>query len=115
MDNLAIKCKVCDNGSLKQTSVYKTSKPIAIMGYILMIPSALVLGVTTLITFGGMLMSASDKTSDPTVKGGVAALGIGVWLVIAFICLPTFIVGFLLRLKKSVLKCDTCGSVIAQQ
>ncbi len=100
-----IKCKVCDGGELKPASVYKTSKLLAIMGYLLMIPSALILAFLTLIVIVGIVQN----------NAGGAVFGIGIAIVIGFICLPVFIVGFLLRMKRSVLKCNACGSVVNRE
>ena len=78
------------------------SLPVVIIGYILLIPS--VIGtVLCAIAVNGMM---NDKDS-------AANLGVGFFTVIGVACFVSGLLGYLLVMKKTVLRCTFCGAVVS--
>jgi hypothetical protein len=106
---VAIKCKTCDVGTLTQRRVHRMSGIVVFIGYILLIPS--VIGILTGVVM--IVAGAGSGGSHPTnaaATGAAIAGGVGVFLIIA--SLVGGLLGWLLVMKKTVLKCDRCGATI---
>jgi hypothetical protein len=166
MPQAPIKCKVCEGGELKRTTVYRMSTPVVMIGYIFLAPSILgmLLGVLLMVGMGKASVDVSSQTNQQiasdlqaknipdqivtavkdgksesemdltsltsdqknlvhaaimnkqaanigagaaSVVGGMLAFGI---IVMSFV---GGLLGWLLVMKKKVLKCISCESVIA--
>jgi hypothetical protein len=101
-------CKVCDRGTLERKNLYRLSRPVVAIGYILLLPSAL--GI-----FLGIVVSLSDSLGIVTPysnrgnNGLVTVIGIGV-AVTSFVA---GLLGWLLVMKKRVLQCSMCGATVS--
>lgn len=102
-----IPCNSCAKGSLIPLKVYRHSKTAVMTGYILLVPSIFALGVGV----GGYVMTLLAGTynlPDPAIT--VATLAWVLWSVASF---AAGICGWLLIMKKRVLKCTNCDVTIA--
>ena len=104
---VAIKCKVCDAGTLVRRKKYLRSSVVVLIGYILLIPS--IIGIL----LGGALLlgvGASDSAySDGT--GAAIAQFLGVLFVVGSLVGGSL--GWLLVMRETMLQCDHCGAVVA--
>lgn len=103
-------CKVCDSGTLKPRTVYRLSGVVALIGYIILIPSMLGICVGGLACVG-----MADAANDPALQdpeGSAAVLGVlgGGMMVFSLV---GGLLGWLLILKKRVLRCTKCGATVA--
>lgn len=106
-----IRCKVCEKGMLTPQRIHRMSGPAVVIGYILLIPS--IMGIFMCVL---TLIASANAAHDFPGQGGPQAgcLGgcLGVGGLIAFFV--GGLLGWLLVMKKDVLKCGVCGSVIAR-
>ena len=93
------------------------SVPVVWIGYILLVPSFIGMALTVLVTgvsmIGPFLSGAATKDSAAVAAGGFfAAFSAvsGACLFIAFFI--SGLLGWLLCMKKSVLRCNLCGMTI---
>lgn len=91
-----INCKVCDSGTLEKETVYKFSSPVVTIGYIVLVPS--------LIAVMFCLGTAGLSMSDNAVGAAVISF------FFAILCFVPGLLGWLLIMKKKVLRCNFCGA-----
>ena len=161
-----IKCKVCEGGELKRSSVYRMSTPVVLIGYIFLVPSILgmLLGILLMVGMGKASADVSSQSgqqiaselqsknipdqivnavkegkseSDMDLSAlssdqknevhaaimnrqaaniGAGAAGVVGGFVAFGIIIMSFVgglLGWLLVMKKKVLKCLSCESIIA--
>ena len=106
---IEVPCKVCDRGSLRQQKTYRMSGVVVFIGYILLIPSILGLAISVFMFFGVASSVNTVASSDSSAVVGIAG-GVAVFFGIASIV--GGLLGWLLIMKKSILKCNTCGAVV---
>jgi DNA-directed RNA polymerase subunit RPC12/RpoP len=100
-------CRTCGLGSLLLTKAYRMSTPVAIIGYILLIPS--VLGVLFCLLWGLATARVVGASGAPTGAAAVAG-GFIMFFVVAFFV--SGLLGWLLVMKKKVLRCSHCSAVV---
>jgi len=110
--SVGIRCKTCDVGVLRSEKRYRMSGPVVAIGYILLVPS--ILGVA-LSLFMFMSVAGSTGSASPgsdasaAIAGGIAS---GIIIVIGVIAFVFGLLGWLLVMKRKVLRCATCGAVV---
>lgn len=93
-----IRCKVCEQGVLTSKRVFRMSTPVVVIGYIFLIPSFLGIALA-------LIFVSSSATSRSGLTGAFAILfGIG--------CFVGGLFGWLLVMKKRVLRCSVCGATL---
>jgi hypothetical protein len=102
---IAVRCKVCDTGTLIQQKKHRMSGPVVAIGYVLLIPSVLGILFSMLMFFTTASMSHAANDAGSGIAGGIA-----IFLGLAFFV--GGLLGWLLVMKKKVLECSTCGAVI---
>lgn len=111
-----ITCKVCDKGSLHLKTVNRFSPPVVVIGWVFVVPS--VFGILASIGFGILMListaGASAQAGDEaTTQAGVilgGGIGIGGAVCMGITSLVSGLLGYLLIMRKRVLKCDNCGA-----
>ena len=98
--NIDIPCKICGKGHLVHQRIHRMSVPVVAIGYILLIPSILLIFV--------FLLNILNDTKSIT---SVSAQFEGCGMVLSFV---SGLLGWLLIMKKDVLKCNLCGAVVAK-
>jgi hypothetical protein len=93
-------CKICDRGTLVSKKVHRMSTPVVVIGYILLIPC--ICGIV----FCGLVMAALVSNRDAN------AVTMGIPFGIAVCLFVSGLLGWLLVMKKRVLKCTFCGAVV---
>lgn len=113
-------CNACKTeGRIEQKKVSKFSGPVVFIGWIFLIPS--LLGVLfSLIMFLSMGAVHSDvaaqATSDAEQAGAAIGAGIG-YMVFGVLGISSFVgglLGWLLVMKRKVLKCSNCGTIAGE-
>jgi hypothetical protein len=93
------------------------SDVVVVIGYILLIPSILGMLVTLVLTavliIAPLAGGAATKSPEAVAAGGVlavftAAFGVAIFVV----CFVSGLLGWLLVMKKTVLRCNLCGMTI---
>lgn len=113
MTNSAPICKICDRGHLERKEVYRLGGIVAAIGFVILIPSVVAMGVT----IASVLMIYADvaKETDPAqvdAANGAAALATLMGGGMFFAALVGGLLGWLLVLKKKLLKCSSCGATV---
>jgi len=93
-------CKVCDRGVLTPKKIYRMSVPVVFIGYIFLIPSAV--GVL----FSVVLLIVSSQPDSSSRLGEGFAIFMGVT------SFAGGLLGWLLIMKKRVLKCNVCRATV---
>ena len=110
-------CPTCRSGSLSRQRLYRMSDVVVVIGYILLIPSILGMLVTLVLTavliIAPLAGGAATQSPEAVAAGGVlavftAAFGVAIFLV----CFVSGLLGWLLVMKKAVLRCNLCGMTI---
>jgi drug/metabolite transporter (DMT)-like permease len=94
-------CKVCDRGSLIQKKVFRMSGPVVAIGFFLLVPSVI-----------GMLLCALALVQIADQPDNASGLAGGIVIAIGIACFVGGLLGWLLVMRKRVLKCSLCGAVI---
>ena len=117
MAELEIPCKVCEKGVLLHQRVYRMSGPAVVIGYILLIPSLIGILLSGLFTVASWIGIASSASQTPQVSaeaaGCAGCLSSCFGIVGIVFCFVGGLLGWLLIMKKNVLKCNLCGSIVA--
>jgi hypothetical protein len=109
-------CRTCGLGRLMKLDQYRMSLPVVVIGYFLLVPSAIgmllsVMGLVFYLIGGGVQVSQSAAPNK-----GVAVLatmvGSGFFLFLIVISFVGGVFGWLLIMKKKVLRCTHCGAVV---
>ena len=95
-------CKVCDRGALEKKEIYRMSAPVVVIGFLLLIPS--ILGMLA----GGLMVAGAISTGDTAD----AAIGSGFAIVLGVGSLIGGLLGWLLIMKKRVLRCSVCRATV---
>lgn len=105
---MAITCKVCDDGEMLRTTIYRLGNQVAIVGYILFYLSA----AASVFCLMGLYFAKYGKQPDDFSGSFVAAMRSDQllnWLLLAGV---GAVIGYLLLMKRQVLKCTGCGAVV---
>ena len=105
-------CKVCDQGQLKKKTKYRMSTPVVLIGQIFLIPSIIGMLIGVLLFIFTLVGTTDTVNTGGADTGGVLVVS-GVISVFVIIC--SFVgglLGWLLTMKKKVLKCNSCGAVV---
>ena len=113
-----VQCKTCDSGQLHLNTNYRMSTPVVAIGYILLIPSILGMLVTLFMLVLMLVESFGIPAANwlnPLFVDWVRSLP---FPVIFFLCVGVSffisgLVGWLLVMKKKVLRCSNCGATVA--
>jgi len=93
-----IRCKVCDEGHLTPKRIFRLSGPAVAIGYILLIPSVIGMALCVVLFF--------DAAAKNMPIGQAVSAVVGVGLLVGGL------LGWLLVMRKSVLRCSSCGVVV---
>ena len=108
---MAIPCKVCDLGLLVPKQVHRMSGPVVIIGYILLIPMILGVNVCLFVIGASFVKGLGGGGADAISRNMIFWLdSLSVALGISFFV--TGLLGWLLIMKKRILKCSVCGAVV---
>lgn len=113
-------CTTCRSGFLRRDRLYRMTTPVVIIGYILLVPSVigilLCIGVFIVPAILGFVSSgaaaASGNNQAPAVVGvasGLLAIS-GACAIVG--CFVSGLLGWLLVMKKTVLRCSACGMTV---
>ncbi len=102
-----VQCKACDVGIMIPQSVYRMSPVVVVIGYLLLVPPILGMVLFALVMFGGTVGALFAG------NGGTGASGVGVGLCGFVSSLISGLLGFLLVMRKKILRCNQCGATIA--
>ena len=102
---IAVRCKVCDAGTLTQQKKHRMSGPVVAIGYILLIPSVLGILFSVFMFFTTASMSHAANGAGSGIAGGIA-------IFLGLVFFVGGLLGWLLVMKKQVLECNTCGAVV---
>jgi hypothetical protein len=103
-----ITCKVCDRGALLSVKVRRLSGPAVAIGYLLLVPSVIVMAICSATILASVLGALSGDRTGMAVGSAVDAFS-------TFIGVSAFIgglLGWLLIMKKRVLKCSFCSATV---
>ncbi len=107
-----VQCKTCGVGAMVRQSVYRMSPVVVVIGYLLLVPPILGMAFFALVMFGGGVGALSGGNGG-TAAAGAGSLGMGVGLCGFVSSLISGVLGFLLVMKKKILRCNECGATIA--
>ena len=105
-----VKCKTCDVGALNRQKVYRMSGIVVAIGYILLAPSVLGLLITAYLfirTVG--VLTADSSTAGLAAQGFIETL----YIMVGAGFLVAGLLGWLLVMKKQILRCTHCQAVVA--
>jgi rubrerythrin len=110
-------CRTCGLGRLVKLNQYRMSLPVVVIGYFLLVPSAIgmllnILGLIFYLIGAGSLVSKS-ATPDKGLTVLATTLGSGFFLFFLVLSFVGGVFGWLLIMKKKVLQCSHCGAVVA--
>ena len=110
-------CQTCGQGRLVKLNQYRMSLPVVVIGYFLLVPSAIgmlfnILGLIFYLIGAGRLVSQS-ATPDKGLTVLATTLGSGFFLFFLVLSFVGGVFGWLLIMKKKVLQCTHCGAVVA--
>jgi hypothetical protein len=110
-------CRTCGLGSLVKLNQYRLSLPVVVIGYFLLVPSAIgmlfsIFGLVSYMISGGAVISQS-AAPDKEVAVMAAMFGSGFFIFLLVMSFIGGIFGWLLIMKKKVLQCTHCGAVVA--
>ena len=100
---MEISCKVCDKGALVQTKVHRLSGPAVVIGYIFLIPSILGIIISAL-AFVQVSYLSHGSSGGSLVGGFVLIFGLASFV--------GGLLGWLLVMKKRVLRCNVCSATV---
>ena len=110
-------CQTCRSGSLSRKHLYRIIDVVVVIGYILLFPSligmAVALALTGYVIIFSIVVGAAAKDPQAFAAGGVFAVFTVAFGAAAFVsCFVSGLVGWLLVMKKTVLRCNLCGMTI---
>jgi rubrerythrin len=110
-------CRTCELGRLLKLNQYRMSLPVVIIGYFLLVPSAIgmllnILGLIFYLIGAGSVVSQS-ATPDKGLTVLATTLGSAFFLFFLVLSFVGGVFGWLLIMKKKVLQCTHCGAVVA--
>lgn len=101
-----IACQTCERGVLVRKNIHRLSGPAVVIGYIFLIPS--ILGVAISLLCLAVVVFAAPLGYSVNIKG--------LLVTVAFIAgIPSLfagLLGWLLVMKKHVLRCTVCGATV---
>lgn len=109
-----VTCKNCNSGTMNKQRVYRLSPIVVLIGWILLISSFIAVGLLGLLILIGLLSEpyvAPDNSEEALAE---FALGLGVWACLGGSAIVNGLLGGLLVMKKSVLKCNNlnCEAIV---
>jgi hypothetical protein len=112
-----IQCSTCKQGILTRQRLYRLSTPVVVIGYILLVPSILGIALTVIVHGFLILMSLGSSAAgvadqDPKIAASNSVLTAISVLSAAFFVVMFFVaglIGWLLVMRRTVLKCGHCG------
>jgi len=109
-----IRCKVCDRGALIPKKTHRMSKPVVLIGYLLLIPSVLGILFSLLMFVSAAHIGAGTAANAHDASVNAAATGIagGISILFGIASFVGGLLGWLLVMKKSVLECNYCRASI---
>lgn len=96
-----VQCKTCGMGAMVRQSVYRMSPVVVVIGYLLLVPP--ILGMAFFALFIALFIFGRNV--------GTPELGMGICGFVS--SLISGLLGFLLVMKKKILRCNHCGATIA--
>ena len=110
-------CQTCRSGSLSRKHLYRMSDVVVLIGYILLFPSLIGMAVTLALTgyviIASIVVGAAAKDPQAFAAGGVFAVFTVAFGAAVFVsCFVSGLLGWLLVMKKTVLRCNLCGMTI---
>ena len=110
-------CQTCRSGSLSRKHLYRMSDVVVVIGYILLFPSLIGMAVTLALTgyviIASIVGGAATKDPQAFAAGGVFAVFTVAFGAAVFVsCFVSGLLGWLLVMKKTVLRCNLCGMTI---
>lgn len=98
-----VECRTCGVGHLSKVRTYRLSGPVVVIGYLLLVPS--IFGI--LIGVGTMVSGYASGDAS------IAAMGQGVGIAMVVGAFVGGLFGWLLVMKKSILRCDHCRATVS--
>jgi hypothetical protein len=104
-----ILCRVCDAGNMVRQRQARMSPVVVFSGRIILIPSWLGIALGVLLLIGTFASPELQKDS------GATAMGVGICAFLILSSVVGGLLGWLLTMKKLVLKCTNrvCGATVA--
>lgn len=100
--SIPTRCQTCGGGPLRLEKVYRMSTPVVVIGYIILVPS--------LLWVIGCVISMFSLASQPSSEGSSLATGMAFFLAVAGFV--GGLLGWLLIMKKKVLRCMQCSATV---
>lgn len=111
MDQEKITCKTCDKGAMVKASVFRMSTPVVVIGHVLLIPSILgMLACAVPIIFAIIALFAAPREHAGDAFGISLVGGVFVFGFISSMVGGVF--GWLLVMRKKILRCVNCGATV---
>lgn len=101
-----ILCKVCEQGELERTSQYRLGNGLGVIGTIIAVLATVAIALAAIFAAVGAAMSDGSSHGRGTFEFGVAAAMLG------SSGISSLIIGLLLAVRRTVLRCPTCGAII---
>ncbi|MGH2509761.1 MAG: hypothetical protein ACRDHZ_20465 [Ktedonobacteraceae bacterium] len=98
-----VRCKTCEVGVLRLEEKYRLSAPVVAIGYVLLLPSVLgIIGSCVVFAF----------TVGQSASGGQSADAGDIAIFSALVFFVGGLFGWLLVMKKKVLRCTNCSAIV---
>lgn len=95
-------CKVCDSGIMIPMRVYIMSQPVVAIGYIILIPFIMIM-------FGVVVTFLMSLKGGLTTGYSITVYTYGTLFALTFV---GSLLGWLLIMKKKILRCNKCGAIV---
>jgi hypothetical protein len=105
-------CKVCERGMLVPKKIFRMSGPVVAIGFILLIPSVFGIIAAAVLFFGLIATNVAGPSSATDTPNVVNVIGQGFAIALGIASFVGGLLGWLLIMKKRVLKCSVCGATI---
>jgi hypothetical protein len=105
-------CKVCERGLLVPKKMFRMSGPVVAIGFILLIPSALGIIAAAVLFFGLIASNVTGPSGATDAPNVVNVVGQGFAIALGIASFVGGLLGWLLVMKKRVLKCSVCGATV---
>jgi hypothetical protein len=99
-------CKVCERGVLVPTKMYRMSGAVVAIGFILLVPSVIGMFPAALVLFALLLQPLG-------IAVNLSAFSMTIVFAVGILSFVGGLLGWLLIMKKLVLRCSACGATVS--